>query len=93
MTNFYLFLKRGDGWFDAFHRAFGFSFNNVLIFINMIVCMGAAFVLAYHGHQQDMKLKTLEALAIKCTDRGDHSIVIDDEIWMCGAAPTGIKVR
>lgn len=35
----------------------------------------------------------LEKLLAKCLSKGDNPITIGNEIWMCGAAATGIKVR
>ena len=38
-------------------------------------------------------MKALENIITKCTNIGDNAIIIDNEIYMCGAARTGIKVN
>ena len=43
--------------------------------------------------QQAVLLKAMGDVISKCTSPGENFITVDGEIWACGAAPTGIKVR
>lgn len=92
IKNFFFYLHRGDDFEKAFRLAFGITIIDLLIALNILLLIFIAMVIAYKAQAADNKVRTLETIVTKCTDRGDHSIVIDGEIWMCGATPTGIKV-
>lgn len=57
-------------------------------------------VLAVYGwvQQKDLKeqhkaaLKPAMAILAKCLNRGDNLIQIGNEIYICGATPTGVKL-
>ena len=75
--------------------------------ICMLILAGVALVThRVEANQQDAVAKALagekqnaayvaalETLLAKCLSKGDNHITIGNEIWMCGAAATGIKVR
>ena len=42
---------------------------------------------------QATHIKALEAIVTKCTAPGDNTLIVDGEVWFCGATNTGIKVR
>ena len=42
---------------------------------------------------QDAYVSSLEKTLARCLSPGDNSLVIGDEIWMCGATRTGIKAK
>ena len=42
--------------------------------------------------RQAAYVRELERVVDKCTSRGENSIVIDGEVWLCGAVPTGAKI-
>ena len=102
MTNFYLYLRNGYGFAKSFYWAFDctprdFFLNAVLCLI--LVCLLVAAAIVGFGSvaeaketQQRAFVQELENIVTKCTNRGDNTIVIDGEIWLCGAAPTGVKI-
>lgn len=60
----------------------------------MILCL----VLFFHRQEaeqtaQQEYIKALEGIVGKCTNQGDNPIQIGNELYMCGAARTGIKVK
>lgn len=42
---------------------------------------------------KDAYIASLEKTLARCLSGGDNSLIIGDEIWMCGASRTGIKAK
>lgn len=61
-----------------------------------IISFLLVFVYVQHKDVQDEVqsnyVKALESIVDKCTNRGDNAIWVDNELWMCGATPTGVKL-
>lgn len=45
------------------------------------------------ANAQTAYVKALETIVINCTNSGDNIITIDNEVYMCGAVSTGIKLN
>ena len=88
----------------SFELAFGHRLSdvmlNVLWYIIAVVLMvwlltasANALVAEYDAKHagRNQYVSNLEQTLATCTSRGDNPIMIGGELWMCGAAPTGVK--
>lgn len=105
LTNFYLNMNAGFGLSRAFELSFGVTLRTFLInaatYLVLLVILTYALIFAgdmvmaakatSHEHQAAY-VRELERVVDKCTSRGENSIVIDGEVWLCGAVPTGAKI-
>ena len=103
LTNFYLNMTAGFSLPRAFELSFGVTLRTFLINLVSYVVLIAilTYPLIFAGDmvtansgaaRQAAYVRELERVVDKCTSRGENSIVIDGEVWLCGAVPTGAKI-
>ena len=69
------------------------TFNAAAVIITFLCTVAYMQNRDIESDEQGAYVKTLERIVDKCTNRGDNPITVDGELWMCGATPTGIKVK
>lgn len=101
LTNFYLNMNAGFGLSRAFELSFGVTLRtfltNAATYLALLAILTYALIFAGDmvmavPERQAAYVRELERVVDKCTSRGENTIVIDGEVWLCGAVPTGAKI-
>ena len=104
MNEFLRYLRFGFGVRRSFFLTYGHTIWAALLIFLWHMLVAGVVIVAILGllqwHDDDVEsavsenkeyIRELEKVTARCTERGDHSIIIGNELWYCGAHPTGIK--
>ena len=104
MRNYFYYRRLGFSVSRSFELAFGHRLGEVMlnlagyivtvaIMVWLLTASANALVVEYDARhaERNQYVSNLEQTLATCTSRGDNPIMIGGELWMCGAAPTGVK--
>ena len=106
LGNFAVYLRHGFGFTKAFRFAFGITVRDFLLNLGLIVlivglltvlCINAMDMLAnaqeQHAADKATQVKVMESILTQClSDATGRPVVIDNEVYLCGIVPTGVKL-
>jgi adenosyl cobinamide kinase/adenosyl cobinamide phosphate guanylyltransferase len=106
LTNFAIYLRHGFGFTKAFRFAFGITVRDFLLNAGLLLVILAMlttlimmtmdmFVTAQtqHAAEETARVKVMEGILNQClSDATGRPVVIDNEVYLCGIVPTGVKL-
>ena len=104
--NFAIYIKHGFGFRKAFRFAFGITVRDFLLNVGLLLVILAMLttlimmtmdmfvtVQTQHAAEETARVKVMEGILNQClSDATGRPVVIDNELYLCGVVPLGVKI-